>query len=364
MAESYEAIEQLKKYITQALLLAKPSPKNIFYLYLAASDQASQPRDEVENLLSGPQNRSPDGPTLKRHFDSPKESERLIKWAIEVINLVPLDHEEDKLIDVEKTKLHCISIENELAESVKKVEILSNQLEREQEVIKAWKTSRDVSAQISKVQGIESFCETAWDKNKKKLELIDGLSTDVESTDDESYPLKEEKEHSLKVPQLKQADVYKTENLKKLNKKFGSTSKNFVKEEASTSKDFSKVNIGHMTLEQLKNRLKVVEDKKETKRKSNRNGKVGVNKHNNYTRDNMPQMPYNMPIWNNMLAQSMPYQIPNVLNDSVTNPTPQPTTFKIKVDSKLPKSKDAGGMKSGRKANKNGPKETWVPKST
>ncbi|KAL8090553.1 hypothetical protein AgCh_039850 [Apium graveolens] len=308
--------------------------------------------------------------------------------------------------------------------------------EREQEVIKAWKTSRDVSAQIAKVQGIESFCETAWDKNKKKLELIDGLSADMESTDDESYPLKEEKEHSLKVPQLKQADVSKSENLKKLNKKFGSTSKNFVKEEASTSKDVSKVNIGHMTLEQLKNRLKGVEDKKETKRKSNRNGKVGVNKHNNYTPDkyaprkscvhcssvnhlsancksikktpmhvpssmpnmsasplhampvmsqqnpyahfanmpyfnnpylaafSMPQMPYNMPMWNNMFAQSMSYQIPNVLNDSLTNPTPQPTTSKINVDSKLPKSKDAGGMKSRRKANKNGPKETWVPKST
>ncbi|KAL8110743.1 hypothetical protein AgCh_026471 [Apium graveolens] len=83
MAESYEAIEQLKKYITQALLLAKPSPKYIFYLYLAASDQASL--DKVETLLSGPQNRSPDGPTLKQHFDSTKESEMLIKWAIEVV---------------------------------------------------------------------------------------------------------------------------------------------------------------------------------------------------------------------------------------------------------------------------------------
>ena len=172
---------------------------------------------------------------------------------------------ENKLIDLEKTKLHCISVENELAESLKKVEILSNQLEKEQEVIKAWKTSRDVSAQIAKVQGIESFCETAWDKNKKKLELIDGLSTDVESTDDESYPLKEEKEHPLKAHQLKQASNFKNKNL---NKKNDSTLKNFVREGASTSKDASKVNIGHMTLDQLKNRLKLVEDKKETKRKS------------------------------------------------------------------------------------------------
>ncbi|KAL8097252.1 hypothetical protein AgCh_030397 [Apium graveolens] len=56
-----------------------------------------------------------------------------------------------------------------------------------------------VRAQIAKVQGIESFCENAWEKNKKKIELIDGLSTDVESMDDESHPLKEEKEHPLKA---------------------------------------------------------------------------------------------------------------------------------------------------------------------
>ncbi|KAL8134396.1 hypothetical protein AgCh_009430 [Apium graveolens] len=276
--------------------------------------------------------------------------------------------------------------------------------------------------------------QDAWKKNKKKLELIDGLSTDVESTDDESYPLKEEKEHPLKAHQLKQASSFKNKNL---NKKNDSTLKNFVKEGASTSRDVSKVNIGHMTLDQLKDRLKLVEDKKETKRKSKRNGKVGINKHNNYTPDryaprkscvhcksvnhlsdncksvkndpmpsnpsipnmsmsslhampvmshqnphehftnmpyinnpyftafSMPQMPYSMPMWNNMLAQHMPYQIQsNVLNDSVTNPTLQPTTSETKVDPKLPKSKDAGGMKSRKKTNKGGPKETWVPKLT
>ena len=110
---------------------------------------------------------------------------------------------EDQVIELEKIKLKCLTVESELEEAVKKVEILSKQLESEQEVIKAWKTYRDVSVQIAKVQGIESFCEDAWKKNKKELELIDGLSTDVESTDDESYPLKEEKEHPLKAHQLK-----------------------------------------------------------------------------------------------------------------------------------------------------------------
>ncbi|KAL8125852.1 hypothetical protein AgCh_013232 [Apium graveolens] len=162
--------------------------------------------------------------------------------------------------------------------------VLEDQLESEQEVIKAWKTSRDVSVQIAKVQEIESFCEDAWKKNKKELELIDGLSTDVESTDDESYSLKEEKEHPLKAHQLKQASSFKNKNLNKMN---DSTLKNFIKEGASTSRDVSKVNIGHMTLDQLKDRLKLVEDKKKTKRKSKRNGKVGINKHNNYIPDRL-----------------------------------------------------------------------------
>ena len=344
---------------------------------------------------------------------------------------------EGKLIELEKIKIQCTTVENELAESVKKVEILSKQLEREQEVIKAWKTSRDVNAEIVKVQGIESFCENAWKKDKIKLEPTYGQSTDVKSTDDESYPLKEEKEHPLKDHQLKKANESKNVDLKILNKKYGSTSKNFVKGEASTSKDARKVNIGHLSMEQLNERLSKIEVKKETKRKSNRNGKVGINKHNNYTPDkyaprktcvhcgsvnhlsancksiknapiplspsvpnmpisqlhampvmspqnplthfanmpfvnnpyyaafSMPQMPYNMPMWNNMFAQSMPYHAQtNVPNNSVTNSTFQHSAPMIKVDLQSPKSSGEGSVKSRKKANKTGPKETWVPKST
>ena len=192
-----------------------------------------------------------------------------------------------------------------------------------------------------------------------------------------------------------------------------------------------------MTLDQLKNRLNLVEDKKETKRKSNRKGKVGINKHNNYTPDkfaprkicvhcgsvnhlsvncksvkktpmsltpampkmpmpsfhampamsqqnhnahfanmpyvnnpyfaafSMPHMPYNMPMWNNLFAKSMPYPFQsNVLSDSVTNPMLQSSTSETKVDLKLPKSKGAEKVKSRKKTNKAGPKETWVPKPT
>ncbi|KAL8157708.1 hypothetical protein AgCh_002420 [Apium graveolens] len=335
----------------------------------------------------------------KKYFDLLKQKERAFltqdDWAadginedddMEYVNLALMANSDenetssssnlDQVIELEKIKLKCLTVESELEEAVKKVEILSKQLESEQEVIKAWKTSRDVSVQIAKqevikawktsrdvsvqiakVQGIESFCENTWKKNKKELELIDGLLTDVESTDDESYPLKEEKEHPLNDHQLKQASNFKNKNL---NKKDDSTFKNFVKEGANTSKDASKVNIGHMTLDQLKNRLKLVMDKKETKRKSKRNWKVGINKYNNYTPDSMPQMIYNMPMWNNIFAQSMPYQIQsNVLNDSVTNPTLPPTTSEIKVDPKLPKSKDAGGIKSRKKTNKGKRRNLW-----
>ena len=156
--------------------------------------------------------------------------------------------------------------------------------------------------------------------------------------------------------------------------------------------------------------LNLVEDKKETKRKSNRNGKVGINKHNNYTPDkyaprktcvkcgsvnhlstncksimnapmpaplsmpnvpispmhmhvmslqnslahfanmpfvnnpcysafSMPQMPYSMPVWYNMFAQSMPYHAPsNVPVESMINLMFQHSTPKIKVDLQSPKS--------------------------
>ena len=347
---------------------------------------------------------------------------------------------EDQLIELEKIKIKCLSVESELAESVEKVEILSNQLAHEQEVIKAWKTSREVTVQIAKVQGIESFCEDSWKKNKKKLnkDTIVDASTDEESTDTGNYPLKPN-EHPLKdkAHQLNEATDSEKIKLEKLNKKYGSVSKNFVIGETSKAKDERKVNGGHLSVKQLNDRMDKIEIKSDSKRKSNRNGKVGINKHNNYTPDkyaprkvcvkcgsvnhlsancksvinasipaqmtmpnmpvsplhampvmshqnslthfaNMPfvnnpyyaafnlhQMPYNMPIWNNMFAQSMSYNAqPNVQNDSVTNPIFQHSTPMVKADKQSPKSSGEGSVKSRKKANKAGPKETWVPKST
>ncbi|KAL8103102.1 hypothetical protein AgCh_027584 [Apium graveolens] len=70
-----------------------------------------------------------------------------------------------------------------------------------------------------------------WKKDKKKLnqELVDGLSTDVKSTDDEAYPLND-KAHPLNIETLPLKDK-KTINkgkLAKIKEKYGSVIKNFV----------------------------------------------------------------------------------------------------------------------------------------
>ena len=66
-----------------------------------------------------------------------------------------------------------------------------------------------------------------------------------------------------------------------------------------------------------------------------------------------------------MLAQSMPYHVSNnVQNESVTNPIFHYSSPKTKVDLQSPTSSGGESMKSRKKANKAGPKETWVPKST
>ena len=66
-----------------------------------------------------------------------------------------------------------------------------------------------------------------------------------------------------------------------------------------------------------------------------------------------------------MFAQSMPYHAPNnVPKESVIYPMFQLSTPNLKVDSQSPKTSGGESVKSRKKANKAGPKETWVPKST
>lgn len=78
-----------------------------------------------------------------------------------------------------------------------------------------------------------------------------------------------------------------------------------------------------------------------------------------YAAFNMQQMPYSMPIWNNLYVQPMPYHVTNNVSDeSMTNPVFQSLTPKKKVDIKSPKSSGGKSEKSRKKANKAGPKET------
>ncbi|KAL8115029.1 hypothetical protein AgCh_021744 [Apium graveolens] len=271
-----------------------------------------------------------------------------------------------------------------------------------QEVIKAWKTSRDVHAQITKVQGIESFCDATWKKNKEKLEsnLVVGLLKDVDSTDDEGHLSDNKKGYTSSDinphPSTVSKPVSKSK-LVKLNEKYGPVSKNFVPGESIQVKKEKKANVGHMTVKQLSDRLEKIEVKTEAKKKINRNGKVGINKHN-YTPDkysprkicvkcgntnhlsvncktvmptsiyvpphfpnmnDMPSMPMNVMSTQNMNAQfaNMPFA-PNPYYDAFS-----PTQM-TKDESDIPKSNEIKPKKQKKKANKAGPKETCVPKLT
>ena len=94
----------------------------------------------------------------------------------------------------------------------------------------------------------------------------------TKSSTDERYPLKNNSSVGKKT-------------LKKLNKKYGPVNKNFVKGESNSSRTNESVNIGHFSDKKLKEKLDAIETMPvETKKKrNNRNGKIGVKKHNNYT---------------------------------------------------------------------------------
>ncbi|KAL8154983.1 hypothetical protein AgCh_000375 [Apium graveolens] len=157
-------------------------------------------------------------------------------------------------------------------------------------VMEAWKSSRDVHAQITKVQGIEYFCDIDWKKNKEKLDsnLVEGLRTDVDSTNDENYPSNNQKNYPSRDNEPHPLSIRKPVSkakLAKLNDKYGSVFKNFVPGESSQVRKEKRVNVGHLSIKKLNDRLEKIEVKTKSKRKNNRNGKVGINKHNNYTPD-------------------------------------------------------------------------------
>ncbi|KAL8119602.1 hypothetical protein AgCh_016923 [Apium graveolens] len=279
-----------------------------------------------------------------------------------------------------------------------------------------YRSSRDVHVQITKVQGIESFCDAAWKKSKEKLDsnLVEGLFTDVDSTDDGNHPSDNQKDYPSRDkephPSVVSKPISKTK-LVKLNEKYGSISKNFVPGESSQVRKDKKFNVGHMFIKQLNDKLEKIDVKTENKRKNNRNGKVGINKYNNYTLDkyaprkicvkcgsvnhlsvnckiamptpmsapssfsnmtamsaipmnamppqnmnaqfvnmpfapnpyyaifSMPQMPFSIPYWNNMFANSMPFHVnQNVHDNSVSMTGFKGPTQMTKDESEIPKS--------------------------
>ena len=72
-----------------------------------------------------------------------------------------------------------------------------------------------------------------------------------------------------------------------------------------------------------------------------------------------------MPYWNNIFAHSMPFPVnQNVhVNSASMNGFKGPTQV-TKDEFEIPKSNEVKPKKPKKKANKAGPKETWVPKST
>ena len=127
-------------------------------------------------------------------------------------------------------------------------------------MIKEWILSRDVHAQITKVQGIKSFCDASWKKNKEKLDfnLVEGLLTDMDSTDDENYPSNNQKDYPSKdnEPHLSNASKpVRKAKLAKLNDKYGSVFENFVPGESSQVRKEKRVNVGHLSIKKVNDKL-------------------------------------------------------------------------------------------------------------
>ncbi|KAK1355984.1 hypothetical protein POM88_049240 [Heracleum sosnowskyi] len=314
---------------------------------------------------------------------------------------------EAQLIEFEKMRCVSRDAKKELENVLQREEILKTQLEIEQGVIAKWKDSRNVATNIINVQGMESFCEESWKKNKEKLGCVgETLESETESTNNNDHLLEVDMStkcnvsltHEPSTDQAVSLTDKRKEKLTRLNDKYGPVTKNLVQGESSNSKKVEKpverANVGHLSNKQLKDKVEKVHNEAKGNKKNNRNGKVGINKHNNYTPDKyaprktcvncgsvshlstncksvkksanvkmpkpamnsyMPQMPWNM---NNMIVPPTMH----AMNENMSNP--QKSTPRVKIDLNQSESKVKNGTKGNAKANKTGPKETWVPKST
>ena len=191
---------------------------------------------------------------------------------------------ENELLTLEKCKKECQIAKDELILSLKREETTKKHLAKEQEIINKWTESAKVSEQIRSVQGKTNFLDP---------DHVDIQSVASESTDDSSMDMDHPStsKGSMDVNYLLMKNKIKQEKkLAKLKKKYGPLNNNFVKktvteEEAKTNNQ--QVNVGYLSNKQLKDKLENIEAKSvpNAKKKKNRNGKVGINKNNNYTPD-------------------------------------------------------------------------------
>ena len=88
--------------------------------------------------------------------------------------------------------------------------------------------------------------------------MVEGLLTDVDSTDDESHSSDNQKDYPSSDINPHPSDIRKPVSkakLAKLNDKYGSVSKNFISGESSQVRKEKKVNVSHMSIKQLNDRL-------------------------------------------------------------------------------------------------------------
>ncbi|XP_063948085.1 uncharacterized protein LOC135152181 [Daucus carota subsp. sativus] len=187
---------------------------------------------------------------------------------------------------VDRSKFKCFNCGNaakdDLLVVLKREEIIRKQFEKEQEIIAKWKSGRDVSTNIINMQGRETFVVNELKRDKKALEISEDNSSDENTDDDHQLKTKASTDESHQLSKNSSVDK---KTLKKLNKKYGPVKKNFVKGENNSSETSESVNNIHNSSNKTKKKLDASESKSEEtkKKKGNRNGKIGVNKHTNYT---------------------------------------------------------------------------------
>ena len=146
-----------------------------------------------------------------------------------------------------------------------------------------WTNSANISQHRREIQGKTNFLAPDHVDNQS----IDSESTDVSSMDmnhpstskvstDENYPsIKDKLKQERKLAKLKKKYCHLNNFVKKV----------VTKEETKTNNE--NVNVGYLYNKQLMYKLENIETKSilNAKKKKNRNGKVGINKHSNYTPD-------------------------------------------------------------------------------